>query len=176
MSRLRSRWLALFGGVTLIALSLSTAFAGKPDGTNPGLQVSAYVHSLVGDVEETDEQADEETETEDEIEDEVEDETAASDHGTCVAEVAQDKEAVGPPNDNHGGAVSEAARVTCREDATTEETETEDSSEDEGDAEVESDEDGDTEVEESDEADASESGSEHGEGHGQGHGGDSSED
>ena len=30
-------------------------------------------------------------------------------------EVARDKEAVGGPNENHGGAVSEAARETCWE-------------------------------------------------------------
>lgn len=36
-------------------------------------------------------------------------------HGQCVRTFAQDKEAVGGPNENHGGAVSEAARVTCWE-------------------------------------------------------------
>jgi hypothetical protein len=34
-------------------------------------------------------------------------------HGACVSEVAQ-SDAVGGKNDNHGGAVSEAARFTCR--------------------------------------------------------------
>jgi hypothetical protein len=165
MSRFRSRWLALFGGVTLLALSLSTAFAGKPDGTHPGLEVSAYVHSLVGDVEETNDETTDDTETPDDteaVDDTETEEGAPSDHGTCVAKVAQDDEAVGPPNDNHGGAVSEAARVTCWEDAT--------------DAEVESDEDGDIDVEETDAADASAGGSDHGKGHGHDHGGDSSED
>lgn len=121
MTKFRSSWLALFGGVTLIALSMSTAFAGKPDGTNRGLQVSAYVHSLVGADEETDTDTDTETaddtetndtETTDETEVEVED-SSSSDHGQCVAEVAQDEEAVGGDNDNHGGAVSLAARFTC---------------------------------------------------------------
>lgn len=121
MSKFRSHWLALLGGVALIALSMSTAFAGKPDGTNRGLQVSAFVHSLVGADEETDtdtETADEtettDTETTDETEVETEDSTS-SDHGQCVAEVAADEEAVGGDNENHGGAVSEAARVTCWE-------------------------------------------------------------
>ena len=118
MSKFRSHWLALFGGVALIALSMSTAFAGKPDGTNPGLQVSAFVHSLVGADEETETDTDtetaDETETNDETEVETEDSTS-SDRGQCVAEVAGDEEAVGGDNENHGGAVSEAARVTCWE-------------------------------------------------------------
>ena len=165
MSRLRTRWLALFGGATLIALSMSTAFAGKPDGAPRGLEVSAFVHSLVGDVEDTEEEVEDETETEEETE--VEDEEGApSDHGQCVAAVAQDPEAVGPPNDNHGGAVSEAARVTGRDDEVTG---------DESDSEAESDGDAE-ESEESEDADSSEGGKEHGNGHGHGHGGDSSED
>ncbi|MGI8657777.1 MAG: hypothetical protein ACR2K4_03265 [Candidatus Limnocylindria bacterium] len=41
-------------------------------------------------------------------------------HGACVSEVARDKDAVGGKNDNHGGAVSEAARVTCHEDGSEE--------------------------------------------------------
>jgi hypothetical protein len=55
-------------------------------------------------------------------------------HGACVSEVARDKDAVGGENDNHGGAVSEAARETCRDDASEEseaeaETEAEESGE-----------------------------------------------
>ena len=168
MSRFRSRWLALFGGVTLIALSLSTAFAGKPDGTPRGLEVSAYVHSLVGDVEETEEQADEETAAEEDTEVEAED-SAPSDHGTCVAAVAQDEEAVGPPNDNHGGAVNEAARVTCWDDEASDES-TEEATDDEGDTEAES------EDVETEDADASEGDHGNGNGHEHGHGGDSSDD
>lgn len=169
MSKFRSQWLALFGGATLIALSLSTAFAGKPDAeTNRGQQVSAFVHSLVGDVEETDEVVEDETEADTEVE--VEDEESApSDHGTCVALVAQDPEAVGPPNDNHGGAVSEAARVTCWDPEAADESTGDESSEDEGDAEVE-------ESDDSDDADGSGAGSDHGKGHGHGRGGNSSDD
>ena len=154
MSRFRTHWLALFGGVTLLALSLSTAFGAKPEGDNFGSQVSAFVHSLQGDDEDGDEQADEETEDEETEDEETEDDTevqdedgAPSDHGQCVAEVARDKEAVGPPNDNHGGAVSEAARVTCWEDG-------EDSEDDSEDSEVE---------------DTSTESSNPGRGHGKGH-------
>lgn len=115
MSRFRTRWLALFGAVTLLSLSLSTALAGKPDGENRGQQVSAFVHSLQDTDEETEEDTEAEEDTDTDEETEEEEESAPSDHGQCVALVAQDKEAVGPPNDNHGGAVSEAARVTCWE-------------------------------------------------------------
>jgi len=152
MSRFRSRWLALFGGVTLITLSLSPAFAGKPEGENRGQQVSAFVHSLQGADEETEEdtEAEEDTETEEDTEveeEEQEEESAPSDHGQCVALVAQDKEAVGPPpNDNHGGAVNEAARDICWGD-----------------------EESDTEVEGTEGADDSASAPEHGKGHGHGH-------
>jgi hypothetical protein len=121
MTKFRSPWLALFGGVALIALSMSVAFAGKPDGENRGQQVSAFVHSLVGadeetetDTETTDETETTDTETTDDTEVNTEDSTS-SDHGQCVAAVAQDEEAVGGDNENHGGAVSEAARVTCWE-------------------------------------------------------------
>jgi hypothetical protein len=68
MSRFRTHWLALFGGVTLLALSLSTAFGAKPEGDNFGSQVSAFVHSLQGDDEQADEEAEDETEVEDETE------------------------------------------------------------------------------------------------------------
>jgi len=149
-TRFRSRWLALFGAATLISLSMSAALGARPEGENRGQQVSTFVHSLQGDVEEPAEEEPVEEEEPAEEEPVEEEESAPSDHGQCVAKVAQDKEAVGPPNDNHGGAVSEAARVTCWED---------------GDSEVES-----------EDADASEGGNEHGNGHGHGHGGDSSED
>jgi len=156
MTRFRSRWLALFGGVTLIALSLSSAWAAKPDGPNHGQQVSAFVHSLLGDVEETDEAVDEETEPEEDTEVA---EGGGSAHGKCVSGVAHSDE-VGPPNDNHGGAVSEAARVTCWEDTSSEESTGEESADDEGETDVE--------------ADESEE-SKHGNGHGHGRGGDSSD-
>ena len=152
-TRFRSRWLALFGAAALISLSMSAALGAKPSGDNRGQQVSTFVHSLQGETEE------EPVEEED---------SSPSDHGNCVAAVAQDKEAVGPPNDNHGGAVSEAARVTCWDDATDAEeptNEEESDSEDAADSEVES-----------EDADASDDDGEHGNGHGHGHGGDSSDD
>ncbi len=130
MSKLRSNWFALFGGVTLLALSMSSAFAGKPDGPPQGQLVSEYVHSLQSaDESETES----ETESESPAEPAVED-TESSNHGECVKAVAQDKEAVGGDNENHGGAVSEAARVTCQDEAATDEA-----AADEADTEVESD-------------------------------------
>jgi hypothetical protein len=119
MTPSRTRWLALLGGVALIALSLSTALAGKPDaGGNRGDQVSAFVHSLLGGAEaSTDEsQTPDASESPDASQSEEatqsQDAGAPSDHGACVAAVAQSTD-VGGANQNHGGAVSEAARVTC---------------------------------------------------------------
>jgi hypothetical protein len=162
MSNFRSRWLALFGGVTLIALSMSSALGAKPT-DNRGMQVSTFVHSLQGDAEEP---VEEEPVEEAPVDEEPvqEEDAAPSDHGKCVAAVAQDPEAVGPPNDNHGGAVSEAARVICRLDVTTEEPTTEDATSDEDASEVEADD------AQADDADASDAGTTHGNGHGGGHG------
>lgn len=139
MRKFRTHWLALLGGLLVLGLSVGSAFAARPTGTSAdengpfGLQVSAFVHGLLngGDEEETppvdEEQADEDAdETQDEeqadeeqadedAEDEQVDEESASNHGQCVRLVAMSDE-VGGPNENHGGAVSEAARVTCRED------------------------------------------------------------
>jgi len=70
--------------------------------------------------------------------------SAPSDHGTCVAAVAQGED-VGGDNENHGGAVSEAARVTCAQDTTTETPKTEDPTDDQGDSQVESTDTGDSE-------------------------------
>ena len=166
MSRFRSPWLALFGGATLIALSLSSALGAKPDpATNRGQQVSTFVHSLQTDAEESspEEPSPEESPAEEPAAD---GESSPSDHGQCVALVAQDETAVGPPNDNHGGAVSEAARVTCWPDTSGDQPPTEKPTKDSGDSEVES-----------DGADTSTSGPTHvNNGHGRGHGGDSSED
>jgi hypothetical protein len=162
MSKFRTRWLALFGGVTLIALSMSSALGAKPT-DNRGMQVSAFVHSLQADAEEPVEE--EPVEEAPVVEEPVQEEDSApSDHGQCVAAVAQDKEAVGPPNDNHGGAVSEAARVSCWPDTNTEEPTTEDAASDEDGSEVEADD------AQADDADASDAGTTHGNGHGGGHG------
>ena len=148
MSTFRKRWLAFFGATALIALSMSSAMAHDPAGDNDATDVSGFVVS-------GDQEAADETETTDETEVVTEDSTS-SDHGTCVAAVAQDPEAVGPPNDNHGGAVSEAARVTCQEDVNSGEQNTEDSSSDEDESEVEADDaDEAAEEAETDDADAS---------------------
>jgi hypothetical protein len=170
MSRFRSPWLALFGSATLIVLSLSSALGARPEaGTNRGQQVSTFVHSLQGDTEEPTEE--EPTEEESPAEEPTTDDSAASDHGTCVAAVAQDKEAVGPPNDNHGGAVSEAARVTCWDGAAPDETNTEEPTEDTGDSEVES------EADDADDAEAeADSSAGHAHGHSGEHGGSDSSD
>lgn len=170
MSKFRTHWLALFGGMTLIALSLSTAMGAKPEaGDNRGQLVSAFVHSLGGDVEETDEQGEEDTDTEDETntedETEVEDDTevevelvTGSDHGACVSLVAHSDDR-GGVNNNHGGAVSQAARVDCRdgEAATDEEAAADESGDD-------------SEESAADETEASTAVKAHGKGHGKGHG------
>src|SRR5437773_12379471 len=95
MSKLRSPWLALFGGVMLIVLSLSTALAGKPSGTHHGQQVSAQVRSQAGA---TNPHSDANS-------------NSRSTHGSCGSNAAQ-SDAVGGQNNNHGGAVTEAARNT----------------------------------------------------------------
>ena len=51
MRRFRTQWLALFGALVILSLSLSTAFGARPvraDGESLtfGQQVSAFVHSL----------------------------------------------------------------------------------------------------------------------------------
>ncbi|MGH2444543.1 MAG: hypothetical protein ACRDGD_00660 [Candidatus Limnocylindria bacterium] len=120
MQRFRGRWLAMMGGILLLTLSVSTAFGADPaQGENRGQTISAFVHELLFGANEPEE----ELEDESELEGEEAIETEESDtHGACVSEVAQ-SDAVGGRNENHGGAVSEAARVTCREDAEGEEEE-----------------------------------------------------
>jgi hypothetical protein len=152
MSRFRTRWLALVGAMLLIALSASSAFGAHPSHSdNRGNAVSSFVHSLLFGTDEEPEEQEEEGENEDEDEnldedeqsEEVEEESEFRNHGHCVREVAWSLE-VGGLNENHGGAVSEAARVTCWET---------DEEGDEGEAEegVE----GETESVETDDADAS---------------------
>jgi len=85
--------------------------------------------------------------------------------GACVAGVARGGEADGK-NDNHGGAVSEAARVTCWEEESGEgfvNDESEAGEQSEADEAAE------------DDADDSDGGSEHGQGRGNGHGNDNSD-
>ena len=117
MSRIRSPWLALFGGVILIVLSLSTALGGKPNGTNHGQQVSSQVRQNGTNHENSN--------------------NSSTNHGSCVAAVAK-SDAVGGKNNNHGGAVSEAARNTCANDHSASKPETKGSDEGAGDSESES--------------------------------------
>lgn len=130
MTRLRTQWMAALGAGLLLALSVSSAFGALPETAeveNRGQQVSAYVHSLLlGSDEEpqeepaeetdevTDEQQDEETDQTEEVTDEqtTTQDGAANSHGQCVSEVARGTD-VGGPKENHGGAVSQAAREDC---------------------------------------------------------------
>ena len=134
MDRFRTHLTALLGGTILLALSVAGALGAAPwadAGTagNRGLQVAAFVHSLsVGDEDvaeeepaDGDEPTDETQDTED-TQDAEQSEPGA--HGACVSEVAMGED-VGGPNENHGGAVSEAARVTCWEASFEEPTEDE---------------------------------------------------
>ncbi len=131
MRRFRTQWLAAFGAALLLALSVSGALGARPlehanGEPNRGLQVSTFVHGLIfgtDDSEEEENQEDEEVEEEevDEEEENQEEEEGdesleqANSHGACVRLVAQSDE-VGGPNENHGGAVSFAAQVTCWEE------------------------------------------------------------
>lgn len=112
MNQIGTRWLALAGAMLLLALSVSGAFAARPQGldANRGSSVSSFVLGLVfGDTPETD---DDVTGLDEVDADEV-DAALAGEHGSCVSAVARDKGAVGGEHENHGGAVSEAARETC---------------------------------------------------------------
>ncbi len=87
------------------------------------------------DTEDTDADDTEDTDTDEETVDEDADseDGEQGSHGACVSAVAHSDE-VGGKNENHGGAVSEAARVTCWEDPAEEPTDgdtTEDESTDE---------------------------------------------
>ena len=58
MHTFRRSWLALFGGILLLVLSVSAAFGAKPSGaeSNRGQTVAAFVHDVVfGDQTDADE-------------------------------------------------------------------------------------------------------------------------
>lgn len=151
MRRFRTHWLALMGAMLLLGLSVSSAFGAHPQHSdNRGNAVSSFVHELLfGSDEETDQEdedtseEEEEQEGDEEVDEEESDEELVEgefkNHGHCVREVAWSLE-VGGLNENHGGAVSEAARVTCAEDGEDEEqTDGEEGDEgDEGDESLES--------------------------------------
>jgi hypothetical protein len=110
----------------------------KPDSMGVGREVSAYVHELLQekhDTPETDPLPDPSPSPlpEDDPVTEV-----AGTRGACVAAVAH-SDAVGGPNNNHGGAVSDAARTTCRtgaDDVEDTDATDEDADEDDTDADV----------------------------------------
>jgi len=134
--------LALIGAIFILTLSVSAAFGAPPSGSTDddprGQSIAAFVHALVlGDEspdEELQEEQDEDEELDDEADEDLEEDTEedtedqleeGENHGACVREVAQDKDAVGGRNDNHGGAVSEAAHECGGDEADEEATEDE---------------------------------------------------
>jgi len=107
MRRLASTRLAVIAGAALILLSATAAFAAKPDaGSNHGKKVSEYVHSLKTNTGSTD------------TPDTKGNTNQPDNHGSCVSAVAH-SDAVGGKHNNHGGAVSEAARTTCAKNPST---------------------------------------------------------
>jgi type IV secretory pathway VirB10-like protein len=132
MNPFRRNVLVLFGAALLVALSVSSVLGAKPTGSDSGPRgqtISAFVHALIaGDQEVTVDEnptdeapADEETSNEEDStpadEDTSDSSSEANAHGKCVSEIAQNPDEVGGDNDNHGGAVSLAARETCRDEA-----------------------------------------------------------
>lgn len=131
MRRFRTHWLAVLGAMLLLSLSVSSAFGHHPaQSDNRGSAVSTFVHELVfGTDEDPEEEQGEDGEDEEEGEEEEQSElVGGSSHGLCVREVAWSL-GTGGLNENHGGAVSEAARLTCWDgegDESTEDSEEED--------------------------------------------------
>jgi hypothetical protein len=153
MNPFRKNVLVLFGAALLIAMSVGSALGAKPTGDTAGSRgqtISDFVHSVItGDQEVTvdetptdeapaDEAPDESSADEGPADEDATDEDAtdtegtaptdqatdANAHGKCVSEIAQTHELTGDPNDNHGGAVSLAARETCRDEEATSESDT----------------------------------------------------
>jgi Ni/Co efflux regulator RcnB len=117
MERLRTRSAAL-----VVALLLLLSVAGVAGAANIALPAAPQAQDQVeNDQGENEQGADEDTEEdttqdEDTDEDTTEDTTqdtsdgAQGEHGALVSAVAQNKECVGGPNENHGWAVSQVAR------------------------------------------------------------------
>ena len=143
MQRLRRHWLALFGAILLLTLTVSSAFGAPPEG-NRGQTIAAFVHQLIdgddgadedqdedeADEEDADEEdADEDTdEADDEDVEESEDEDTDVDadaaarqvpeefanHGECVSDAAHDNEGFDESDaSNKGEWVSDHARFIC---------------------------------------------------------------
>jgi hypothetical protein len=149
MNPFRKNVLVLFGASLLIAMSVGSVLGAKPTGDTAGSRgqtISDFVHSVItGDQEVTvdetptdeapadespadeapaDEDATDEDATDTEDSAPTDQTTDANAHGKCVAEIAQNPDEVGGPNENHGGAVSLAARETCRDEEATSESDT----------------------------------------------------
>lgn len=103
----------MMGGVLLITLSVSVAFGARPAATldsPPGESIAEFVHGLIFSPDDPESEPD--TGDAGVLGDPEEDPDEDGSHSECVSEIAE-SDAVGGPNDNHGGAVSEAARETC---------------------------------------------------------------
>jgi hypothetical protein len=139
MRRFRTQWLALFGAMVVLSLSVSSAFAARPtvqdESSNFGLQVSSFVHALLSGTNDEDatgdenEDQDEDTdgsedcqpaeETGDETTDETGDETTDEDSSTDDCDQSSDEDsgdedsdsenADAPTAQNHGQCVAEVA-------------------------------------------------------------------
>jgi hypothetical protein len=110
MRKVRATWLAVIGSILLLSLSVAGVFGHAASGLDVAASTGAFAaHHESGDATtHADEDADEDADADDSAP-----QTPTDNHGACAAAVAQSV-AVGGAQLNHGGAVSEAARVTCR--------------------------------------------------------------
>ena len=151
MRRFRTQWLALFGALVILSMSLSTAFGAKPTTTtspfqNFGQQVSAFVHALLADNDEDgDEDSDEDPDADqdedsDEDSDEDQDEDSDEDSDEDQDEDSDECETPSDDGDTEDGDT---------EDGDAEDGDTEDGADcDEGDQDEDSDEDSDEDADE----------------------------
>jgi hypothetical protein len=106
---------AIAAAIVGVALTAGVAFAANPHrDTTTAAEVTQDDQAEAPEVEAPDTDApetDEDTESGDSA--------AQGEHGALVSAVAQDKTAVGGPNNNHGGAVSLVARGTHGANAAT---------------------------------------------------------
>lgn len=100
MNTLRTSWLAVLGSILLLTLSTAGALGHVATGQTDAASGDAGASTAQTDTLETTDEGDELTLTHPE------------NHGGCVSAVAQ-TDTVGGLHVNHGGGVSEAARVTC---------------------------------------------------------------
>ncbi|HEY8168151.1 MAG TPA: hypothetical protein VIF84_05500 [Candidatus Limnocylindrales bacterium] len=117
MERLRTRWAALVVALMLLLSVAGVAGASHitlPAVAAPQAQEQAEKHpasdeddaDAEGDADAPEDETDEDT---DDADSEAAD-GAQGEHGALVSAVAQNKECVGGPNENHGWAVSQVAR------------------------------------------------------------------